>query len=74
MPKPEKREWLGGEVVKAEVKPETLKMETTKMMKVVSITRTPTGRVASLQMRLKAGLVQIEIDEATARAIAKVFD
>jgi hypothetical protein len=63
-----------GEVIEAKVEPERVTQETTKLMKVVSITRKPSGRIAQIEMRLKAGIVDLEIDEATARAIASVFD
>jgi len=53
---------------------ERVTQEVTKLMKVVSITRKPSGRIAKIEMRLKEGLVDLEIDEATARAIAAVFD
>lgn len=58
----------------AEIKPETATKSVTKMMKVVMVTRTPEGRIAHVQLALKAGIVNIEIDEATARALAKLFD
>jgi hypothetical protein len=43
-------------------------------MKVVSISRGPGGRIARIDMNLKAGPIELEIDEPTARAIVKVFD
>lgn len=69
-----KRVWKKGEVISSEVRPETVQKSVTKFVKVSVVTRTPEGRLATILMRLEAGVVEIEIDEATARALAKVFD
>lgn len=65
---------LGGKVTSAVVKPEETTKTVTKMMKVVMVTRTPSGRIANIELALQRGTVLIEIDEPTARALAKVFD
>ena len=47
----------------------------TRVMKTLFITRSPGGRVATIQLStVKNVNVEILIDEPTARAIAKVFD
>ena len=57
------------------VTPGTIKKTVTKIMKIVMIETTPETRIANLQLtRITGGPVALEIDEATARAIAKVFD
>lgn len=65
---------LDGKVVSAVIKPEIITKTVTKMMKVVMITRTPEGRIASVQLSLRGRNIALDIDEATARAIAKIFD
>ena len=47
---------------------------TVRLMKVVSITKTPGCRAATIILDTKDSQVTLNIDEPTARAIAKVFD
>lgn len=65
---------LNGKVESAIVEPEPTKKVVVRLMKVISITRTPEGRVAHIQLSMPKMDVGIHIDEGTARAIAKVFD
>ncbi len=68
------RALLDGEVRKSKVIPETVTSNVTKMMKVVSITRTPGGRIANVEMRVRDGsLYALEVDEATVNALVGVF-
>jgi hypothetical protein len=70
-----KKELLEGELGEPVILPETVTQETIKLMKTVSITRRPSGRIAEVELRVKDGtLYNLTIDEATARAIASVFD
>lgn len=70
-----RKKLLKGEVEGAELKPEKVTQETTRLMKVVSITRSPKDRIAEIELRVKDGtLYNLEIDEGTAKAIAAVFD
>jgi hypothetical protein len=64
---------LEGVVDAVELKPETVTTTVTKFMRIVSITRTPEQRIANIDLMLARGTVALEIDEATALAIAKVF-
>ncbi len=69
-----KKSLVGGEVGEVELKPETVSQPKSKLMKVVTITRTSEGRIANIELRVKDGtLYDLEIDEATANAIASVF-
>lgn len=63
-----------GKVEASEVLPDPTEKTVTKMMKTKTITRLPGGRIARIDLQLQRGLVELEIDEGTARAIAKVFD
>lgn len=65
---------LGGTVKASHRKPETAQATITKLMKVIAIERRPGQKIAQVELRVKAGTYLIEIDEATARAIASVFD
>ena len=65
---------VDGTVLSADLVPETTTKAITKVMKPVMVTRTPEGRIANIQIVLARGVVALEIDEATARAIAAVFD
>lgn len=66
---------VGGEIEGQTLKPETVQREVVKLMKVLTITRTPTQRIADLHLTNSAGKhFDIEIDEATAKAIAAIFD
>lgn len=70
-----KRELLEGEIGEVEITPETVLHETVRLMKVVSITRRPEGRIAAVELRVKDGtLYNITIDEATAKVLASIFD
>jgi hypothetical protein len=71
---PKLKALVEGEVVGSEVVADTAPRSITKLMKVVSISRGPGGRIARIDMNLKAGPIELEIDEPTARAIVKVFD
>lgn len=66
--------FVGAELVESTVEPDPTTRSKTKLMKVVSITRTPGGRIARVDFNLKKGPVELEIDEPTARAIVKIFD
>lgn len=69
------RSLVGGEVEEAKLKPETVKHEVVRFMKVHTITRTPDLRIADFDLTNSAGkLYSVTIDEATARAIAALFD
>lgn len=66
---------VGGVIEEVVVKPEAVQKEVIRMMKVLTITRTPTQRIVDFQLTNSAGkLFDITIDEATARAIAALFD
>jgi hypothetical protein len=69
-----KAKLTGGTVVAARRKPETVQATVTKLMKVIAIERRPGQKTAQIELRVKAGTYLVEIDEATARAIASVFD
>lgn len=73
-PEVRRESFVGAEVVGSTVEPDPTAQTKTKLMKVVSITRTPGGRVARVDFNLKAGPIELEIDEPTARAIVKIFD
>jgi hypothetical protein len=73
-PEARRESFVGAEFVGAEVLPDPTTQTKTKLMKIVSITRTPGGRIARVDFNLKAGPIELEIDEPTARAIVKVFD
>jgi ribosomal protein S4E len=64
-----------GKVESAELLPESTDRAVTKIMKVLTITRTPGGRIARIDLVVSGGRnIELEVDEPTARAIAKVFD
>lgn len=67
------RELLGGEVEGARVLPETADREIIRIMKVLKMVRMPDGLIAHIDLPTKKGLYNLEIDEATAEAIHKVF-
>jgi len=70
-------DFLEGKIDYASVIPDPTDREKTKLMKVVSITRKPGGRVARIGFSLtypKKRDIELEIDEPTARAIVKIFD
>jgi len=65
---------IGGTVEASEVLPDSTDKTVTKVMKTRTITRTPGGRIARLDLQTLKGFIELEIDEPTARAIVKVFD
>ncbi len=70
-------EFLDGNIEHANVFLDPTDREKTKLMKVVSVTRRPGGRVARIGLNItkpKPREIEIEIDEQLARAIVKVFD
>ena len=70
-----KKDLTEGTVDEAEIKSDSTEKTVTRVMQTLFITRTPGGRVATIQLSTpKSGAVEILIDEPTARAIAKVFD
>jgi len=69
-----KKSLVEGEILSSKVQSEVVPREITKMMKVVGITRTPTGKIGTFEMRVRDGtLYEIEIDEATVAAMAGIF-
>jgi hypothetical protein len=68
------KQLLEGTVTTAHLKPETVTKPVTRVVKTTMVTRNPGERIAIIEMALRKGKVELEIDEATARAIAKVFD
>lgn len=69
--------FLDAEIDYAEVVRDFTDREKTKLMKVISITRKPGGRVVRVGFKLtrpKKRDVELEIDEPTVRALAKLFD
>ena len=70
-----KKDITEGTVDEAVVTLDKTEKTVTRVMKTLFITRSPGGRVATIQLStVKNGNVEILIDEPTARAIAKVFD
>lgn len=70
-----KTELLEGEIGEVTLTPETVTQETVRLMKVLTITRRPEGRIAEVELRVKSGtLYNIVIDEATSKALAGIFD
>lgn len=65
---------IGGKIVASRRKPETAQATITKLMKVLTVERRPDQKLADIELRVKTGTYLITIDEATARAIASVFD
>lgn len=66
---------VGGIIEEATLKPETVQKEVIRLMKVLTITRTPTQRIVDFQLTNSAGKqFDVTIDEATARAITALFD
>lgn len=64
-----------GQIENVEITPETAEQPTVKLMKVVTITRLPEHRIASFELTNSEGRdFNLTIDEATARAIAAIFD
>jgi hypothetical protein len=69
-----KVELLEGTVEKAAVYAERTDREVVRLMKVVSVTRTPQTLISRMSLQTKAGMYALEIDEPTVRAMARVFD
>lgn len=69
-----KKELLEGVVDGAKVYAERTDKDTVKLLRVVSVTRTPKTLIARMALETKAALYALEIDEPTVRAMAKVFD
>ncbi len=70
-------EFLDGNIEHSEVILDPTDKEKTKLMKVISVIRKPGGRVARIGLNItkpKPREIEIEIDEALARAIVQVFD
>jgi hypothetical protein len=70
--KTKKVELVLGEVRKPVL--ETAQASVTKLMKVISIEQKPGQRIVHLELKVKAGVYRLSIDEATALAIAALFD
>lgn len=70
-----KKSLVEGQVGEISLRPETVTQPKTRLVKVLSVTRTPDQKIASFELRVKDGtLYEVEIDEATSRAITSVFD
>ena len=69
-----KWELTEGTVEEASIRPDPTEKTVTRVMKTQFITRTPGGRVATIVLDTPDRQVTINIDEPTARALAKVFD
>lgn len=67
-------ELVDGKVVSATLQPETVTRPMARVLRTQVVTREPGGRIALIQLQLPKRKVELEIDEATARAIAKAFD
>ncbi len=63
-----------GVVGEARVFAERVKQDVTKIMKVVSIARTARTLIMRAELQTKHTTYALEIDEATVRAMVKVFD
>lgn len=74
MPKAKAVSLVKGQVRSAELVPETTQAAVTKLMRVISIERKPGQRIANCELKVASGVYRLIIDEATARAIAAVFD
>lgn len=65
---------INGKVVSSTLRPETVGRPITRVVRTVLVTRVPGERIATIQLQLARGMVELEIDEATARALARLFD
>ena len=75
MPKKHHATLTEGTVVSSSIDPpETMKGVITRIMKIVSIERTPNHKIARIQLKAQGSEFDIHIDEPTAKAIAAVFD
>ncbi len=68
-----KKELLNGTVEKAKVYAERTDKDVVKLLRVVSVTRSPKTLIARMALDTKAALYALEIDEPTVMAMAKVF-
>jgi hypothetical protein len=68
-----KKELVGGAVESSEVFAERTDRDITKLLRVVSVIRTPKSLIARIALQTKAALYALEIDEPTAIAVANVF-
>ncbi len=69
-----KKELLGGAVEDSKVYAERTLKDVVKLLRVVSVTRTPESLIGRIALQTRAAFYALEIDEVTARAIVKVFD
>lgn len=73
--RPNTKDFQGAKIENIEVKSETVQRSTIRLMKVHTITRTPDQKIAAFDLTNSAGRdFHLTIDEATARAIAAIFD
>ena len=68
-----KKEILEGVVQKAAVYAERTDREIIKLLRVISVVRTPDTLIGRMAVQTKAALYALEIDEPTVMAMAKVF-
>ena len=69
-----KKELLGGAVASAKVYAERVDKDTVKLLRTVSVTRTPKTLIARMALETKSALYALEIDEPTVNAMKKVFE
>jgi hypothetical protein len=67
-------ELVDGTVESSEITVDDTDKTVMKVMRTKTITRVPGGRIALITLDTRSGPVDLTIDEATARALAKVFD
>ncbi len=68
-----KKELLEGAVDSAKVYAERTDKDVVKLLRVVSVTRTPHTLIGRMALQTRAALYALEIDEPTVMAMAKVF-
>jgi hypothetical protein len=68
-----KKELIGGAVESAQVFAERTDREIVKLLRVISVMRTPKTLIGRMALQTKAALYALEIDEPTVMAMAKVF-
>jgi hypothetical protein len=69
-----KVELKDGTVANPKVYSERTETTVVKLLRVISILRTPKTLMARMALNTRAGLYALEIDEPTVRAMVKVFD
>jgi hypothetical protein len=74
MPKEKQKQLVDGIVEDAEVFAERTQGDVTRIMRVISMTRTARTLIARVTLQTKAALYALEVDEPTVRALVKVFD